>query len=96
MERFDAIKLRAEYAAAAEPGRGQDDLWWLIGEVDRLRATLGHEYDSHPSIVRRDRYANADRFVRSVEQVPSVRRRSNEAVVDESYVSTPMPDVLGE
>lgn len=41
-DKLDAIKLRAEYAPAAEPGRGQDDLFWLIAEVERLRRELAN------------------------------------------------------
>lgn len=39
-DKLDAIKLRSEYAPAAEPGRDQADLYWLIAEVDRLRSIL--------------------------------------------------------
>ncbi len=36
-DRLDAIKLRAEYAPAGEPSSGQEDLYWLINEVETLR-----------------------------------------------------------
>ncbi len=39
-DRLDAIKLRAEYASAGEPATGQEDLYWLIAEVDALRSQL--------------------------------------------------------
>lgn len=39
-DRLNAIKARTEYASMGEPGHGQDDLYWLIAEVDRLRAEV--------------------------------------------------------
>jgi hypothetical protein len=36
-DRLEAIKLRSEYAPAGEPGAGQEDLYWLISEVERMR-----------------------------------------------------------
>lgn len=36
-DRLNAIKSRIEYARNGEPGAGQEDIYWLIAEVDRLR-----------------------------------------------------------
>lgn len=36
-DQLEAIKLRAEYAPAGEPAAGQEDLYWLIAEVESLR-----------------------------------------------------------
>lgn len=52
-DKFDAIKLRAEYAPAAEPGPGQDDLYWLIAEVERLRRELANTSTTKVAAPRR-------------------------------------------
>jgi hypothetical protein len=39
-DRLATIKARLEYASQGEPGRGQEDAYWLVREVDRLRAEL--------------------------------------------------------
>jgi hypothetical protein len=52
-DKLDAIKMRAEYAPSAEPGRGQDDLFWLIAEVDRLRGELAKTSTTKAASVRR-------------------------------------------
>ena len=35
-QKFEAIKERAAYARCGEPAMGQEDLCWLISQLDRL------------------------------------------------------------
>jgi hypothetical protein len=39
-DRLSTIKERVEYAPAGLPCRGEEDLYWCIREIDRLRQEL--------------------------------------------------------